>query len=125
MFGMGFMEIFLILIIGIIALGPEKLPSALVDAAKFFKKFKSGIDDAKSTLDSELNISEMKQQAEEFKASVGDIKSIASVDLDSLNSDRLLEDEPKKKPKPKVKTEKIKVAKKAKKEKISLDTKDA
>ena len=57
MFGMGFMEIFLIAIIAIIALGPEKLPTAMVEIAKFIKKFKTGIDDAKSTLNSELNIS--------------------------------------------------------------------
>ena len=38
MFGMGFMEIFLVGIVAVIALGPEKLPSAMVDIAKFFKK---------------------------------------------------------------------------------------
>jgi sec-independent protein translocase protein TatB len=57
MFGMGFMEILLIAIIAIIALGPDKLPTAMVQIAKFIKKLKSGLDDAKSTLDSELNIS--------------------------------------------------------------------
>ena len=76
MFGMGFMEIFLVLVVAIIALGPEKLPSAMVDIAKFFRKFKSGIEDAKSTLDNELNISEMKKEAEKFKASVAEVKSI-------------------------------------------------
>ncbi|MEA2050550.1 MAG: Sec-independent protein translocase protein TatB [Campylobacterota bacterium] len=86
MFGMGFMEIFLVAIVAIIALGPEKLPSAMVDIAKFFKKFKSGIENAKSTLDNELNISQMKEEADKFKASVSDVKSIASVDLDEITS---------------------------------------
>jgi len=122
MFGMGFMEIFLILMVGIIALGPEKLPSAVVDIAKFFKKFKSGIDDAKSTLDAELNISEMKAQAEEFKASVGEVTDIAKLDLKSVNSDRIMEDiaEDKSKQKPKAKKPK----EKAKKEKVSLNSKE-
>ena len=48
MFGMGFMEIFLIAIIAVIALGPEKLPTAMVEIAKFIKKFKTGLDDAKN-----------------------------------------------------------------------------
>ena len=41
MFGMGFLEIFLVLIVAIIALGPEKLPTAAVEVVKFFKKFKA------------------------------------------------------------------------------------
>ena len=59
MFGMGIMEIFLIAIVAIIALGPEKLPTAMVQIAKFLNKLKTGISDAKTTLDNELNISEM------------------------------------------------------------------
>ena len=92
MFGMGFMEIFLVLVVAIIALGPEKLPSAMVDIAKFFRKFKSGIEDAKSTLDNELNISEMKKEAEKFKASVAEVKSIASVDVPDLTSLDIMDD---------------------------------
>jgi len=86
MFGMGFMEIFLVLIVAVIALGPEKLPSAAVDIARFFKKFKNGLDDAKSTLDNELNISEMKREAEEFKSSVSNIKNITTLELDNISS---------------------------------------
>jgi len=124
MFGMGFMEIFLILMVAIIALGPEKLPTAVVDIAKFFKKLKGGIDDAKITIDNELNISEMKKQAEDFKASVGDVTSMAKINMDSLNTDRLLDDDFL--PAPVVKKEKIAVKeKKTKKEKISLNTEDA
>lgn len=121
MFGMGFMEISLILMVGIIALGPEKLPSAVVDIAKFFKKFKSGIDDAKSTLDAELNISEMKEKAEEFKASVGDVTSMAKLDLQAINSDRIMDDIADDNSKPK---EKKKPKSKAKKESISLNSKE-
>lgn len=84
MFGMGFMEIFLILIVAIIALGPEKLPGALVDVAKFFKKMKGEINDAKSTIDRELDLSEMKQSAQELKDSVSNIQNMANIDLDDL-----------------------------------------
>ena len=86
MFGMGFMEIFLVLIVAVIALGPEKLPGAAVDIVKFFKKFKSSIDDAKSTLDNELNISQMKKEADEFKSSVSNIKNITTLELDDISS---------------------------------------
>jgi sec-independent protein translocase protein TatB len=80
MFGMGFMEIFLIAIIAVIALGPDKLPTAMVQIAKFIKKLKTGLDDAKSTLDNELNISEMKAEASKFKSQIQDTKASLSID---------------------------------------------
>ena len=87
MFGMGFIEIFLVLIVAVIALGPEKLPGAAVDVVKFFKKFKSSIDDAKTTLDNELNISQMKEEAEKFKSSVSQIKNITTLEIDEITND--------------------------------------
>lgn len=113
MFGMGFMEIFLVLIVAVIALGPEKLPGAAVDIVKFFKKFKSSIDDAKSTLDTELNISQMKKEADEFKSSVSNIKNIASIDMDELTN---IENTPKTNEFKEKQKEKL-----SKKENISLD----
>ena len=92
MFGMGFMEIFLIAVVAIIALGPDKLPTAMVEIAKFIKKFKSGIEDAKSTLDNELNINEMKEEAAKYKAQIEDAKNTLNVkenmnlDLDNILS---------------------------------------
>lgn len=80
MFGMGMMEIFLIAIVAIIALGPEKLPSAMVDIAKFFRKLKNSLDDAKSTLDQELKISELKAEAAKYKSQVENLKSSATID---------------------------------------------
>ena len=80
MFGMGIMEIFLIAIVAIIALGPEKLPTAIVQIAKFLNKLKTGISDAKTTLDNELNISEMKEEANKFKAQIEETKTSLSMD---------------------------------------------
>ena len=92
MFGMGFMEIFLVLIVAVIALGPEKLPGALVDGAKFFKKMKNEFSDAKSSLDRELNLSQLKEDANELKASVSNIQNMANINLDEITKI----DEPKK-----------------------------
>ncbi len=80
MFGLGFMEIFVILVVAIIALGPEKLPSVAVDIAKFLKKMKSGIEDAKSTLDSELNLTQMKEEANSLKSHVN-LDRLANLDI--------------------------------------------
>ncbi len=96
MFGMGFMEIFLVLIVAVIALGPEKLPTAAVDIAKFFKKIKGGIDEAKSTIDSELHISELKEETTKIKTSMN-VNRLASLELeDLLNDDEPKKEQPKK-----------------------------
>jgi len=67
MFGLGFMEILFIAIIAILFLGPDKLPGAMVDIAKFIKNMKTAIGDAKKTLDEEVNIEELKREAMSYK----------------------------------------------------------
>ena len=68
MFGMGFMEILFIAFVAIIFLGPDKLPGAMVDIAKFIKNMKNAITDAKNTINEEINIDELKQEALGYKA---------------------------------------------------------
>ena len=80
MFGMGITEILLIAIVAVIALGPEKLPDAMVKKAKMFNSVKKGISDAKTTLDNELNIAELKEEANKFKAQIEDTKSSLSIE---------------------------------------------
>ena len=92
MFGMGFTEIILILIVAVIALGPDKLPTAAIEVAKFFKKFKTGVEEAKSTINSELNIAEIqniKNEAQEFKSNIHQITNTNINDLTGLDDDIL------------------------------------
>ena len=84
MFGMGFLEIFLVLLVAIIALGPEKLPGAIVDTVKFFKKIKGEISDAKSTIDQELDLSGMKEDAAKLKESITSIQDAANIDIEEI-----------------------------------------
>ncbi|CAA6816776.1 MAG: Twin-arginine translocation protein TatB [uncultured Sulfurovum sp.] len=67
MFGLGFMEILFIAIIAIIFLGPDKLPGAMVDIAKFIKSAKNAITDAKQSLNEEVNLDELKREALGYK----------------------------------------------------------
>lgn len=92
MFGMGFFEILVIVAVAIIFLGPEKLPKALVDAAKFFKAVKKTMDEAKESLDKEVNLSKIKEEALAYKNSLTqgvqnltkemELKEITSLDLE-------------------------------------------
>ncbi len=73
MFGMGFTEIMFIAIIAVVFLGPEKLPQAMVDIARFFKKVKGTIADTKDELERELQISDLKAEMLSYKSQLDDI----------------------------------------------------
>lgn len=124
MFGMGFMEIFLIAIIAVIALGPDKLPTAMVQIAKFIKKLKTGLDDAKTTLDSELNISEMKAEASKFKSQIQDTKASLSIDSKiDLGLSDILKDDLKEESSEKVTKSEV-IEEKTKEQKVSFKKED-
>lgn len=67
MFGMGFTEILIIAIIAILFLGPDKLPGAMVDIAKFFRQMKKTVGTVKDSLEEEMNVSEIRQEALAYK----------------------------------------------------------
>ena len=97
MFGMGFTEILIIAVIAILFLGPDKLPSAMVDIAKFFRSAKNAIGSVKDTLEEEMHLSDIKKEALEYKAQlteassqinkVTDIKGTMESEIDSILSD--------------------------------------
>lgn len=83
MFGMGFTEIIIILVIAILFLGPDKLPTAMVDIAKFFRQMKKTVGTMKESLEEEMNVSEIKQEALAYKKQLLDaqekVKKVTTV----------------------------------------------
>ena len=75
MFGMGFTEILLVAVVAILFLGPDKLPDAMVKVAKFMKSVKKAIGDAKSSLDEEMKIADLKEEAMSYKKQLDDASS--------------------------------------------------
>lgn len=67
MFGMGLGEIFLIAIIAVLFLGPDKLPETMVQIAKFFKSVKSTVNTAKATIEEEMKLSGIKEEVLNYK----------------------------------------------------------
>ncbi|MEA1916503.1 MAG: Sec-independent protein translocase protein TatB [Campylobacterota bacterium] len=84
MFGMGFAEILIIGIIAILFLGPDKLPQAMVDIAKFLRSTKNVIANAKDSIDKELQVSEVKDSVQSYKDELmsgsNDLKELTSMD---------------------------------------------
>jgi len=142
MFGMGFTEILIIAVIAILFLGPDKLPGAMVDIAKFFRQMKKTVGSVKDSLEEEMNVSEIKAEALAYKkelldakdgldkvTNLGSLDSMADLADDFLDDDS--DDEPKEvkkevpKSAPKEETvtfkKKEKKAKKKKEEKEDID----
>ena len=72
MFGLGFTEIMLIAVVAVLFLGPDKLPDAMVQVAKFMKSVKRAISDAKGSLDEEMKIADLKEEALNYKKQLDD-----------------------------------------------------
>lgn len=91
---MGFGEIIVVLVIAILILGPEKLPSTIVEIAKIIKALKSNIDEAKASINKELKIAELKDEAQKYKdefsqANENIRKKLSFEEFDQLKEDIL------------------------------------
>ncbi len=91
MFGIGFTELLLISVIAILFLGPDKLPEALVDMAKFIKNVKKTIGDAKNSFEEEVKLADLKEEALTYKKQLDDataeLKSFKNISLDDLDDE--------------------------------------
>lgn len=75
MFGMGFGEILVILVVAVIVLGPEKLPKAMVEVAKIFKSVKNQVSSVKEDIEKEIRIEELKNDARLYKQNLQEATS--------------------------------------------------
>lgn len=87
---MSFGEILIIAVIAILFIGPDKLPEAMVKIAKFFRSFKKTVNETKETIEQEMHLAELKEEAisykEQLNGAVNDFKLDTDVIiLDDLN----------------------------------------
>jgi len=103
MFGIGFTEILLISVIAILFLGPDKLPDAMVQIAKFIKSVQKTVGEAKSSLEEEMKIADLKDEALKYKSQLdnatNELKSFKNIDFDDMDDltydDEVSEEKPK------------------------------
>ena len=129
MFGMSFGEILIIGVIAILFIGPDKLPEAMVKVAKFFKSFKQTVHETKETIEHEMHLAELKDEAisykEQLNNAVSDFKIDSDINVvdDLKNSVKEIEDSVKQLDVPKApKAKKEKKKKKLEKKKTEDDS---
>jgi len=89
MFGMGFSELLVIAVIAILFLGPDKLPSTMVEIAKFFRSMKQTVNSVKDSINEEIHIEDIKKEAASYKQQLLETqtKVNSTVNLSSLDED--------------------------------------
>lgn len=89
MFGIGFTELLIISIVAILFLGPDKLPSAMIEIAKFIKSVKKTVGEAKNSLEEEMKIADLKEEALSYKKQLDDatseLKNFKNIDFDDFD----------------------------------------
>ncbi len=97
MFGMGFSELLVIAVIAILFLGPDKLPSTMVEIAKFFRNMKQTVNSVKESINEEIHLEDIKKEAMEYKQKLleAEMQINTTVNVNSLNDEinSLIEDE--------------------------------
>lgn len=78
MFDIGFAELLLIGVVGLLVIGPERLPEAVRTASQWLRHFKRGFNTMKREIEQELDVDSVKKQLsqanEQFKSQSEDFK---------------------------------------------------
>ena len=89
MFGIGFTELLIISIVAILFLGPDKLPQTMIEIAKFIKSVKKTVSEAKSSLDEEMKIADLREEALSYKKQLdeatNELKNFKNIDFDDFD----------------------------------------
>jgi len=88
MLDIGFSELLVIVVLAILVLGPDKLPEAMKDLARFIKKIKKMWRDATADITRELEMEEMKEEIKKYKEEIKKLQNDTKIDnpLDALNN---------------------------------------
>ena len=97
MFGMGFTELLVIAVIAVLFLGPDKLPSTMVEIAKFFRSMKQTVNSVKDSINEEIHLEDIKKEALEYKQKLleAESKINTTINTHTLNDEinALIDDE--------------------------------
>jgi sec-independent protein translocase protein TatB len=75
MFDLGFSEIIFIAIIALLFIGPDKLPETMRNVARGLGKLKRVLTDAKSTITTELQVDQLKEELMHYRSELEKTKS--------------------------------------------------
>ncbi len=84
MFGIGFQELILIMIVAIIVLGPKRLPEAARTLGKFFREFKSAVDEVKESVNTDLTSIVQEEKPKKKTEEIAEKSELKHTETDEL-----------------------------------------
>ncbi len=87
MFDVGFWEILLILVLALVVIGPERLPSAARKAGYFVGKARRYIEGVRSEVESELDVGEFKRMMHNQELQINELQQQLKSSVTSVESD--------------------------------------
>jgi sec-independent protein translocase protein TatB len=62
MFDIGFMELLLVSVVGLLVLGPERLPGAVRTASLWMRRLRTSFNNIRNEIEREINVEEIKRE---------------------------------------------------------------
>ncbi len=87
MFDVGFWEILLILVMALVIIGPERLPSAARKAGFFVGKARRYIEGVRSEVESELDVNEFKRMLHNQEVQINELQQQIKSGVDEVKTD--------------------------------------
>ena len=98
MFDIGFAELIIIAVVGLLVIGPERLPGAIRTASLWLGRIKRGFNDIRREVEQELHndavMQELKQTGEQLKSSADSVTSDFKSAIDQADQPPASEVEP-------------------------------
>ena len=87
MFDVGFWEILLILVLALVIIGPERLPSAARKAGFFVGKARRYIEGVRSEVEEELDVNEFKRMLHNQEVQINELQQQLKSGVDDVGSE--------------------------------------
>lgn len=94
MLNLGMTEIFCFAVIGLLILGPDKLPEAARFVAKWYGKVKKFINNIQNEIDRELRLSEFREEMQKEIEKITELERRVQKQLDELKNSHASVEEP-------------------------------
>jgi sec-independent protein translocase protein TatB len=87
MFDIGFSELFVIGIVALIVIGPERLPKVARTAGHLFGRMQRYVNDVKADINREMELDELRKMKTQFESAARDVETSVNQTVGSISSE--------------------------------------